>query len=148
MKKNQIIKSLVTVFLFILPFLTHYYFPIRIIIKKPYSYLGILFIVAGIIFTIKTSRMFREAGNHFDLKSESVKLMTSGIFRYSRNPMYLGVLFWFTGLAILLGSLISFIYPTLFYILANCMIIFEEEKLSQIYSDTYFDYQRKVRRWL
>jgi len=148
MRKNQTIKSLVTMFLFILPFLTHYYFPITIIIKKPYSYLGIVFILAGILLSIKTARMFREAGNHFDLKSESVKLMTSGIFRNSRNPMYLGVLFWFIGLAILFGSLISFLYPILFFIIANFMIIFEEEKLSQIYSDEYTDYQRRVRRWL
>ena len=148
MKKSQTIKSLVTIFLFILPFLTHYYFPVKIIIKKPYTYLGILFILAGIILSIKTSRMFREAGNHFDLKSGSVTLMTSGIFCYSRNPMYLGVLFWFIGLAILLGSLISFLYPTLFFIIANFMIIYEESKLSQIYNDEYTNYQRRVRRWL
>jgi len=147
MKKNQTIKSLVTIFLFILPFLTHYYFPVKIIIKKPYTYLGILFILAGIILSIKTSRMFREAGNHFDLKSESVTLMTSGIFCYSRNPMYLGVLFWFIGLAILLGSLVSFLYPVLFFIIANVMIIYEESKLTQIYNDEYINYQRRVRRW-
>jgi len=147
MKKSQTIKSLVTIFLFILPFLTHYYFPVKIIIKKPYTYLGILFILAGIILSIKTSRMFREAGNHFDLKSESVTLMTSGIFCYSRNPMYLGVLFWFIGLAILLGSLVSFLYPVLFFIIANVMIIYEESKLTQIYNDEYINYQRRVRRW-
>ena len=147
MKKSQTIKSLVTIFLFILPFLTHYYFPVKIIIKKPYTYLGILFILAGIILSIKTSRMFREAGNHFDLKSESVTLMTSGIFCYSRNPMYLGVLFWFIGFAILLGSLVSFLYPVLFFIIANVMIIYEESKLTQIYNDEYINYQRRVRRW-
>jgi protein-S-isoprenylcysteine O-methyltransferase Ste14 len=147
MRKNKTIKSLVTIFLFILPLLTHYYFPITIIIKKPCSYLGILFILAGIILSIKTSWMFREAGNHFDLKSESVKLMATGIFYYSRNPMYLGVLFWFAGLAILLGSLISFLYPILFFIIANVMIIYEEAKLSQIYNDEYTNYQRRVRRW-
>jgi protein-S-isoprenylcysteine O-methyltransferase Ste14 len=148
MRKNKTTKSVVTIFLFILPFLTHYYFPITIIIKKPYSYLGIVFILAGIIISIRTSQMFREVGNHFDLKSESVKLMTSGIFRYSRNPMYLGMFFWFIGLAILLGSLVSFLYPILFFIIANVMIIYEEAKLSQIYNDEYTNYQRRVRRWL
>jgi protein-S-isoprenylcysteine O-methyltransferase Ste14 len=148
MRKNKTTKSVVTIFLFILPFLTHYYFPITIIIKKPYSYLGIVFILAGIIISIRTSQMFREAGNHFDLKSESVKLMNSGIFRYSRNPMYLGMFFWFIGLAILLGSLVSFLYPILFFIIANVMIIFEEKKLSQIYNDEYANYQKRVRRWL
>jgi protein-S-isoprenylcysteine O-methyltransferase Ste14 len=148
MRKNKTTKSVVTIFLFILPFLTHYYFPITTIIKKPYSYLGIVFILAGIIISIRTSQMFREVGNHFDLKSESVKLMTSGIFRYSRNPMYLGMFFWFIGLAILLGSLVSFLYPILFFIIANVMIIYEEAKLSQIYNDEYTNYQRRVRRWL
>jgi protein-S-isoprenylcysteine O-methyltransferase Ste14 len=148
MKKDKITKSLVAIFLFILPFLTHYYFPITIIIERPYSYLGIVFILTGLIFAIKTSQIFMETGNHFDLKSESVKLITSGIFKYSRNPMYLGFLFWFNGIAILLGSLISFLYPVIFFVFANFMIIFEDAKLRKLYDEAYIDYQSKVRRWI
>jgi len=148
MRRNQkIIKSIVLIFLLILPFLTHYFIPIMVIVKKPYSYLGSIFMIAGFILAVESSRMFKAAGNHFDLKSESAKLITSGIFLYSRNPMYLGVLFWLIGLGILLGSLVSFLYPVIFFILANSMIVLEEKKLRSIYSDAYINYRRNVRRW-
>jgi len=148
MRRNQKTnKSIVFIFLFFLPFLTHYFIPIMVIVQKPYSYLGSIFMIAGLILAVESSRMFKAAGNHYDLKSGSAKLITSGIFLYSRNPMYLGVLFWLIGLGILLGSLISFLYPIIFFILANIMIILEEKKLINIYGDTYMNYRRSVRRW-
>ena len=92
--------------------------------------------------------MFKTFGNHFDLNSQSESLMTSGIFSVSRNPMYLGVLFWLIGLAFLLGSLISFLYPAIFFVLAHFMIRYEEAKLFGIYGEDFVNYKRKVRRWL
>jgi protein-S-isoprenylcysteine O-methyltransferase Ste14 len=148
MKKTKIGKTLEFLVLIALPFLTHILFPVKIIIQKPYSYSGILLMIIGVYAMVKTSMLFRKAGNNFTLKDKSAKLLTAGIFKYSRNPMYLGMLLWLFGLAVILGSLTSFIYPVIFFVLANLMIPYEEKKLKQLYGNEYINYKRSVRRWI
>ncbi len=148
MQKSKMGKTLVFLLITALPFLTNYFFPVMVVIKKPYSYSGIVIIIIGFFIAIKASREFKNAGNNYNLKEDSAKLMTDGIFNCSRNPMYLGMMLWFTGLAVFLGSLTSFIYPVFFFILANKMISYEERKLEKIYGDQYNNYRKRVRRWL
>jgi protein-S-isoprenylcysteine O-methyltransferase Ste14 len=148
MKKTKIGKTLEFLVLIALPFLTHVFFPVIIIIQKPYSYLGILLMLIGVYAMVKTSILFRKAGNSFTLKDKSSELIKSEIFKYSRNPMYLGMLLFLLGLAVILGSLTSFIYPLIFFIFANLMIPYEEKKLEQLYGYEYLNYKRSVRRWI
>jgi protein-S-isoprenylcysteine O-methyltransferase Ste14 len=62
--------------------------------------------------------------------------------------MYLGVLIWLIGLAILLGSLIAFLFPILLFLLANFLVIPVEEKdLQGIFGEQFIEYKRRVRRW-
>ena len=75
--------------------------------------------------------------------------MTSGPFRFTRNPMYLGMLIWLTGLAVLLGSLMAFLFPILLFLLANSLIIpLEERLMEETFGESFLDYKRRVRRWL
>jgi protein-S-isoprenylcysteine O-methyltransferase Ste14 len=74
--------------------------------------------------------------------------VTSGPFRFSRNPMYLGMLSWLIGLAVLLGSLIVFLFPILFFLLANFLVIpLEERDMKRIFKERFIEYKRRVRRW-
>jgi len=92
---------------------------------------------------------FRKAGTSYQLHGGGSVLVTSGPFRLSRNPMYLGTLIWLIGLAILLGSLIVFLFPILFLLLANFLIIpLEERELQRIFGEQFIEYKRHVRRWL
>ena len=53
------------------------------------------------------------------------------------------------GLAILLGSLIMFLFPIVFAILMELIFIpFEEENLERIFGEKYFDYKKRTRRWI
>jgi protein-S-isoprenylcysteine O-methyltransferase Ste14 len=75
-------------------------------------------------------------------------LVTSGPFQFSRNPIYLGMLIWLIGLAILLGSLIAFAFPLIFFLLANFIVIpLEERDMECIFEARFFEYKRRVRRW-
>jgi protein-S-isoprenylcysteine O-methyltransferase Ste14 len=76
-------------------------------------------------------------------------LMTGGPFGFSRNPMYLGMLIWLVGLAILLGSLIAFLFPILLFLLANFLLIpTEERRMEHQFGKQYVAYRQRVRRWL
>jgi protein-S-isoprenylcysteine O-methyltransferase Ste14 len=132
-----------------LPVLLHYLIPVMIVIPSPYTYLGGVFIILALALMTRASRFFRKAGTGFDLREGGSVLVTSGPFRFSRNPIYLGMLFWLIGLAVLLGSLISFLFPLLFFLLANFLVIPREEKdLEKKMGEKYIQYKRHVRRWL
>ena len=79
----------------------------------------------------------------------SAQLVTGGPYRYSRNPMYVGLATGYFGEAIILRQLWPvFLLPiTLAYV--NWVVIpLEQRKLTEVWGDEYSRYQRQVRRWL
>jgi protein-S-isoprenylcysteine O-methyltransferase Ste14 len=76
-------------------------------------------------------------------------LITSGPFRYSRNPLYLGGnVFCFFGAALLLGSLSALVMTALHIPLVNLMISREEKQLEWKFGEEWLAYKSDVRRWL
>lgn len=72
-----------------------------------------------------------------------------GIYRYSRNPMYLALLLGLVIWALLLGSLFAWLVVPLFiWIMTYFQIYPEEQILSKKFGQVYVDYLSKVRRWL
>jgi protein-S-isoprenylcysteine O-methyltransferase Ste14 len=131
-----------------LPILFHYLIPVMIVIPKPYSYLGVALMLLGFVLMAWAAMLFRKVGTNFQLYGGGSVLITSGPFRLSRNPMYLGMLIWLIGLAILLGSLITFLFPALFFLLANFLLIpLEEKDIEQKAGKEFIEYKRHVRRW-
>jgi len=76
------------------------------------------------------------------------KLFTHGLFRYSRNPNYLGMVVTLLGVSLILGSLISYIFPIIFFFLLYFTIFEEEKELEKKYGKKYLNYKKKVRRWI
>jgi len=127
----------------------HFLIPTADVISSPYTYLGIPVMLAGLLVSSSASRAFRAAGTSVQLRGETSRLVTDGVFRYSRNPMYLGMLIWLLGLAILLGTLTPFLFPLLVFLLLNTMVVpMEERSLRQRHPTEYAAYERRVRRWL
>jgi len=146
---SAIARVLEVSFLVALPFLCHYLIPVMIIVPKPYTYLGIMPLVGGLALATWASMLFRKAGTSFQLHGESSSLVTSGPFQFSRNPMYLGMLVWLLGLAVLLGSLVSFLFPLLLFLVANFYIVpLEEKSMERLCGMQFADYKQRVRRWL
>jgi len=94
--------------------------------------------------------------NLFKKKSTTVKpfqettsLIINGPFRFTRNPMYIGMVAILLGEAMLFGSLLTFIGPIAFYLIISWIFIpFEEGSLEGTFGQEYLDYKKKVRRWL
>jgi len=91
---------------------------------------------------------FNKAGTAIRPFESSTFLVTDGLYRYTRNPMYLGMVILLIGVATYLGSLTPYIViPVFFLIIQQCFIKHEEPFLENIFGQEYLDYKDKVRRW-
>jgi protein-S-isoprenylcysteine O-methyltransferase Ste14 len=77
------------------------------------------------------------------------QLITTGPYRYSRNPLYLGGNgFIFCGAALALGSPSGIALTVLAILAAELMIRREENQLAQTFGQQWTDYKSRVRRWI
>lgn len=76
-------------------------------------------------------------------------LITGGIFRFSRNPMYLSLLLVLIAYALWLGSFMCWLGVIAFVVIMNCTQIKREEQfLSEKFGEAYRIYREQVRRWI
>jgi protein-S-isoprenylcysteine O-methyltransferase Ste14 len=76
-------------------------------------------------------------------------LVTAGIYQYTRNPMYVGVLLVIVGWAAFLSSLWALLGPLAFALyITRFQILPEERVLSSLFGEEYIAYRTRVRRWL
>lgn len=76
-------------------------------------------------------------------------LVTGGPFRFTRNPMYLGILIAAAGLSLVIGTSLAFAVPAAFFLLVNFVSIpYEEAKMERQFGESYRAYKGRVRRWI
>lgn len=132
-----------------LSFLFHYYCPLVKLISYPYSLGGFSLVLTGLIIAFKINFILLKNSTSVKAFEPATVLITSGPFRYSRNPVYLGMVIILFGVEIILGSLSPFICPLLLFIILNIFIITKEEtELEKLFGEQYLNYKTKVRRWI
>ncbi|WP_020393979.1 methyltransferase family protein [Thiolinea disciformis] len=127
------------------------YVPVFIWLDAPWNYLGLALISVAILADLwSLALFFRAKTTPNPLHPErSKRLVISGLYRYTRNPMYLGMLIMLVGWWIYLGSLTPVVLLPLFvWVITKQQIEPEEAALSQTFGQAYRDYQQTVRRWL
>lgn len=93
-------------------------------------------------------RCARTTVNPIDV-SRATSMVTSGIFRHTRNPMYVGLLFGLLGWAVYLANLLALALVVSFALyLTRFQIVPEERALSARFGSGFDTYRRSVRRWL
>ena len=112
--------------------------------------IGMAIFFAGGAPPIWAFRAFRGAGTEIDPTSPTNRaLVTSGPYRLTRNPMYLGLVVIAFGLAIWTGWLPMLAAPVLVFLTANFVHIpFEEAKMRRQFGAEYDAYVARVRRWV
>jgi protein-S-isoprenylcysteine O-methyltransferase Ste14 len=76
-------------------------------------------------------------------------LVTSGVYRFTRNPMYLGLLFILIGWALYLAHVLAFLFLPAFILYMNRFQIKPEERaLTARFGQEYLEYASRVHRWL
>ena len=125
------------------------YLPLMVLFQAPINYIGFVILTAGLSLIIACSVMFNKADTPIIPFEPTTALLTHGIYRYSRNPIYLGMLIILLGAAIAFSSLGPFlVLPVFFFIIREGYIKYEEPFLEQIFGDRYREYKSSVRRWL
>lgn len=107
--------------------------------------------ILGLAISLAGVAAFRRARTTTDPRhpGEASTLLTTGIYRYSRNPMYLGVLLVLVGWAINLGNLLALLCAIVFIAYITRFQIIPEERLLQgKFGEGFESYRRAVRRWL
>jgi len=111
---------------------------------------AILFSFAG-VFAVAAFRAFGRAGTTADpVKIEKASaLVTTGVYGWTRNPMYVSLALLLLAWSVYLASPWAFLGPVLFVLLITRFQIMPEERmLGAKFGVAYADYQRRVRRWL
>jgi protein-S-isoprenylcysteine O-methyltransferase Ste14 len=115
----------------------------------PWRYFGIIIIALGLILSLGSGIFFRKLGTNPRPGTRANVLVTKGAFRYTRNPMYLGLIIMLTGVGILLGSFSPLIViPVVFLILHTQFVLREEKWMGEWFGDSYLKYKRETPRWL
>jgi len=110
-----------------------------------------LFFCTGIAIEAWSAWLFYRARTTVNpLKPENSKaLVTTGMYRYTRNPMYLGMLLLLIGWVAWIGNPLGLIMLFVFvWYLTQFQIKPEEQILAELFGDPYIEYMRQVRRWL
>jgi protein-S-isoprenylcysteine O-methyltransferase Ste14 len=129
--------------------LLHFLIPIQFIPIPPWNLIGLLPLLFGIWINISADRAFKKAGTTVKPFEKSSTLIQHGVFRISRNPMYLGFVSILFGISLLLRSLSPYIVVVLFAILMEAVFIPSEEKmLSEAFGDQWERYRSQVRKWI
>jgi protein-S-isoprenylcysteine O-methyltransferase Ste14 len=125
------------------------FWPVAFFLPKPYNWLGILPLIAGLTLGLLGFLTFRRARTTLNTFGEPGTLVTGGVFRLSRNPMYLGFALMLLGVWLLLGTCSPLIGLVLFVLVADRWYIrFEERRLTAKFGSQFNQYRASTRRWI
>lgn len=113
------------------------------------GWIGWLLIALGLVLGPMSAALFLLRRTTLIPTARPSTLVTTGAYRISRNPMYLGLALIYCGLAIVLGyawPLIALPIPLL--VMSRVVIPAEEAHLQQVFGDAFSRYCQRVRRWL
>jgi protein-S-isoprenylcysteine O-methyltransferase Ste14 len=93
--------------------------------------------------------LFRQRGTAVCPTGKTSSLITSDIYRLTRNPMYLGIVLILAGIAISTGGPSYYVASLAFFLVIDSVFCpFEEQKLTRTYAQAFTRYKSDVRRWL
>lgn len=109
---------------------------------------GAAIAIAGIAVMALAMRRFAAAGTNVPTVLPATALVTDGIYRYSRNPIYVALTLIYAGLAVVLNSVWALmLLAPLMVAMRYGVIAREEDYLTRKFGADYLDYQRRVGRW-
>ena len=111
--------------------------------------LGWMLVFGGAIVSAAGVGLFVRSGTAIIPYKPAAVLVTSGIYRWTRNPMYLGLAVIYAGTALLLNSLPALVLlPVVLAIIQYGVIAKEEAYLERAFGGKFDSYRNRVRRWI
>ena len=148
-KKRKILPAVYLFVCLILLWLLKLFAPVQQLIDPPLAYAGLLPVFFGIFMASVSANRFVKADTGLIPFDEASTLVTGGFYRFTRNPMYLGMLLMLSGVAFMLGN-VSGLLPLILFVLVIRLnfITGEERMLEAAFGQQYLDYKSTVRRWI
>ena len=117
---------------------------------RSFQYIALFMFAAGVAILLHCIGMFAVKGKGtLSPANPTKKLVVSGLYKFSRNPMYIGVMMILIGEAIFFSSGNLWIYAAMVFIAFNLFIVLHEEpRLKEDFGTEYQQYLKAVRRWL
>lgn len=136
----------------LLGLLLHFSWPLSV---QPFTqgislhFIGMPLLLLGTVIIMLSKREMEAYNQPSEPKAATSRIIQTGMFKYSRNPLYLGLFIAFCGLAVATDKLWWLILTPLLLALTHYLLIAPEEKyLERKFGDEYLNYRKKVRRWI
>ncbi len=140
---------LVALFYIVLAYLLGWFVHIPLLVPAFLKNIGFALVVIGFLLGLAAFNEFRKARTTLDPHGSTSQLITSGIYRFTRNPIYLGFLLMIIGLPLNSGLYWGVVMAPPYVVTLNRLVIEREESyLAKKFKDAYTGYTSRVRRWL
>jgi len=115
----------------------------------PAGRLGGIVFLAGLALLIWAATTFRRAGTQIPTTQPTTTIVAEGPYRFTRNPIYIGMFLGLIGLAVAFDSLWIIVLLVPFYLVIRYGVVAREEAyLERKFGDVYLAYKARVGRWL
>jgi protein-S-isoprenylcysteine O-methyltransferase Ste14 len=129
--------------------LLQYLVPLPFISRQPARIAGVIIMMASFLFGMPAIRGMFKAKTSPNPNQPTSSLVQSGPYRFSRNPMYIGLTLMYAGLVTFLQLPWGiFFIPLVIWLITVWVIRPEEEYLGRKFGDQYLNYKQTVRRWI
>lgn len=142
-----VIVAIVIVYAFI-PNVYQYVMPLHSLERTAVRSTGFVLLLVSLVWTIVAQA---QMGNSWRIGIDTenrTELVQAGVFRLSRNPIFVGMIVTLLGLFLVIPNVGTLVTLLVGAILIGIQVRLEEEYLTSTHGDTYTEYRRKVRRWI
>lgn len=127
----------------------HFVVPGPVLIAQPYTYSGYVLIALGTAVMLWAWGLFKRAKTPLPSNEKPSTFVDTGPYRFTRNPMYLGMVAIVTGSAVAMATVPGLIASATFFMIMNYWTIpLEERSMEATFGEQYREYKKQVRRWL
>jgi protein-S-isoprenylcysteine O-methyltransferase Ste14 len=126
-----------------------FFLPLPLLLTYPTRFIGWLIAFVSLILAVAGFRELLSARTTFRADRAASSLITTGVYRFTRNPLYLSLLLLYCGVGIFFGELWPLALTPVLVVTMDWQVISREERyLADKFGPAFEDYRRSVRRWL
>jgi protein-S-isoprenylcysteine O-methyltransferase Ste14 len=127
----------------------HNIFPLHFIQGPIRNIVGAIFLAYSVLVASLAIFQMRRAGTNIDVRKPSTTIVSNGIYRYTRNPMYLSMALLLIAVSVLISNIWILILTPVFIIVIQKGVIEREERyLEGKFGTEYTSYKKSTRRWI
>jgi len=147
----KLLFATIAIVVIVFAFLPRYYdylVPIHWLEQEPVRWIGSVLLLLSLMWTVFAQSQMGESWRIGIDEKNKTPLVQRGVFRFSRNPIFLGMITTLAGLFLVIPNAITLLTFVVGVVVINVQVRLEEEHLKTLHGDDFVSYCRRVRRWL